>query len=100
MPRLQLLLVLLSVWLFAIFAPPVISVFSEDGNPLITINLNEEEPQEQAKKDLDEKVVLERNFANYILLAKFWNSSKYFPSLLKNSDNTSEIVLPPPEKYI
>ena len=58
MPRPALILVLLSVWLFAIFAPPLISIFCDDRNPIVSINLNEEEQQEQGKKSTDELAVM------------------------------------------
>ena len=92
-------LILISVWLFAIFAPPIISVLGEDGTSIITLNLNEEEQQEQGKKTLDEKQVVVRTSTSLLVLSRLQNTHLYDFYLLGNSDHSSEIVLPPPEQY-
>ena len=51
---------LISIWLFAVFAPPIISLANNEDGIFISVNLNEEEQQEQAKKDdSEEKTLLE-----------------------------------------
>ena len=100
MPRPALILVLLSVWLFAIFAPPLISIFCDDRNPIVSINLNEEEQQEQGKKSTDEKLVVVRNSSSFSVLSQLQNSILHSFYLLGNSVHASEIDHPPPELFI
>lgn len=101
MPRPRIHFILLSVWLFAIFAPPIISLACEKGDSFIALNLNEEEKHEQGKKDIDEQLIVEQSTTtDFSLHARLWNSASFTHSLLGNSDYLTEIILPPPEKLI
>ena len=63
------LALLISIWLFAVFAPSVISLVNNEDNIFISLNLNEEEQQEQVKKDdSEEKILLENWLAQIHLL--------------------------------
>ena len=100
MSKRHLLFVLLSVWIFAIVAPPIISLLCEDGKSIITVNLNEEEQQEQGKKSIDEKLVVKGNSSDFSFLYRLQYSTLYDFYLLGKSDYASEIFLPPPEHHI
>ncbi|WP_273273200.1 hypothetical protein [Maribacter polysiphoniae] len=97
MIRLNILIVLLSVWIFAILAPPIITLLNDEGNAVISINITEEEQQEQGKKNLGEKLILENNSPSAYLLAHLQNLGFHDFYLLGHYDRNSEIVLPPPE---
>jgi hypothetical protein len=87
---------LTSIWLTGILAPPILQLF-DVNRPILVVNLNEEEPQEQAKKDLSEELILTRltGQQSMIFLRSFtknnWDHSLNYVSF------TSEIPLPPPE---
>ncbi|SDL64402.1 hypothetical protein [Kriegella aquimaris] len=99
MIRSTIIITLLSIWLFAIFAPPIISLLNSDGSTIITVNLNEEEQPEQGKKNIAEKKIVYDN-TNYSFLAQLKNSTSSDFYLLANFDHTLEIILPPPESLI
>ena len=100
MPRLKIHFILLFVWLSAIFAPPVVSLLSAGSKSLVTINLNEEKEQEQGKKDIDEKLIVEKKGADFSLLSLLQGSLSHDFYILDNSEHFSEIILPPPEPLI
>ncbi|SIS39559.1 hypothetical protein SAMN05421766_101461 [Zobellia uliginosa] len=87
---------LLSLWLFAIVAPSVITLLDVD-NPIMVTNLNEEEQQEMGKKSpLEEKIVNE-NYFDFSLIAQSEQSVMGHYHLMGYIDFTIEILLPPPE---
>lgn len=96
MTRSRMLFTLLSLWLFAIAAPSVITLLDVD-KPVVIITLNEEEHQEQGKKSVDEKKVARNDLSNFSLLSQWQDSVSYDAYLLGFSDFKSEIILPPPE---
>ncbi len=90
---------LLAVWLFAIIAPPVISLVNSEERVYISFNQNEEE-QEQGKKDTsEEKIVQETlDYSDFIALR---NSSNYNTEPLnKVPPHFLEIPSPPPEQKV
>ncbi|WP_299158790.1 hypothetical protein [uncultured Eudoraea sp.] len=94
------LALLISIWLFAVFAPSVISLVNNEDNIFISLNLNEEEQQEQVKKDdSEEKILLENWLAQIHLLQ---NERILFSHTLQInfSSHAIEIPLPPPEFLI
>lgn len=94
-------ILLILVWLFTIFVPSINSLLNDDENIFTTITLNEEEQQEEeGKNNIDEKLVVEQNPSSFSLLSQLKNSLLYDFYLLGDSDNTSKIVLPPPEFFI
>lgn len=100
MSRSQIHYVLLFLWLFAIFATPIISFLGEENNSIVTINLNEEEQQEQAKKNIDEKLIVEKKGSDFSLQSHLQGCLSYDFYIFGNSEHISEIVLPPPEQFI
>lgn len=91
-----MLFMLLGLWLFAIAAPSVITLIDVD-KPVVVSNLNEEEQQEQGKKSLDEKKVVDNGLSNFSLLLFWQDAVSCNAYLLGTSDFRCEIVLPPPE---
>ncbi len=93
MTRSRMLFTLLSLWLFAIAAPSVITLIDVD-KPVVVSNLNEEEHHEQGKKSVDEIKVVRNNLSDLSLWQDSVSSDGY---LFGTSDFRSEIILPPPE---
>jgi len=100
MPRLRTHHILLFLWLFAIFAPSTISLLSDENKSIVTINLNEEEQQEQGKNNVDEKLIVEHSNSDFSLLSRLQASLFYDFHKFGNSEHASEIILPPPERFI
>jgi len=96
MTRSRMLFTLLSLWLFAIAAPSIITLVDVD-NPVVVTNLNEEEQQEQGKKNIGEKELINDGSANLALRSKKGNRSNFAFYLGKSLETNLEIVLPPPE---
>jgi hypothetical protein len=98
MKRSNFLFTLLFTWLFAIFAPSVISLINNDGSTVININLNEEEQQEQGKKNQGEEKIVKDNSTDFTLLAlvKTVEMGNFY--FMPHTDHTAEILLPPPER--
>ncbi|MDE3743167.1 hypothetical protein [Maribacter polysaccharolyticus] len=97
MDRSYLLFALLVVWVMAILAPPIITLMNDDGNTVISMNLNEEEQQELGKKNVGDKPILDNDTSGAYLLALFHPLKAYDSYLLGKYDLQSEIVLPPPK---
>lgn len=96
MYRAKIIHALLAIWLFAVIAPPLITLVNEDERVYISINQNEEE-QEQGKKDNTEEKIVQESLEYASLL--FFRTSRNF-----NSENTDKVIscfleipLPPPE---
>lgn len=53
MERKTIVTTLLCIWLFAIFAPPVVNLLDRDQQTIVVLNLNEEENKE-GKKDWEQ----------------------------------------------
>lgn len=91
---------LIFIWLFAVFVPSVISLVNNEDNIFISVNLNEEEQQEQGKKDnSEEKTVLEYWIAQIHLSPQ---ERTFLSDQLEItiSSHAIEIPLPPPEFLI
>lgn len=91
-----IIVILTSVWLTGILAPPILQLL-DVTKPIITITLNEEEPQEQAKKDLSEEIILSNlpgHQSVYFLSSLSQTNWEHNLSYLSYS---TEIQLPPPE---
>jgi hypothetical protein len=98
MKRSNILFTLLFVWIFAIFAPSVITLYNNDGNTILTSNLNEEEQQEQGEKNQGEKKIVKENSSDFSLLAAIKKSELGNFYFMAHTDHTVEILLPPPER--
>lgn len=91
--------ILTSVWITGILAPPIIQLI-EGTEPLLSININEEEPQEQGKKDLDEEIILS-NLTGYQMVSTFKNPTQSnWEHRLFYLPHITEIQLPPPERSL
>jgi len=88
---------LISIWLFAVFAPSIVSLVNTEDGIFISVNLNEEKNQEEGKKDdSEEKTLLE-----------YWLTQMHISPLERTflsdqleiiiSSHAIEIPLPPPE---
>jgi len=97
MTRSHILFVLLSLWIFAIVAPPIITLLNKDLKSVVSINLNEEEPHEQGKKSVDQQLIITQNNSNHSLFSNFRNPVLDAIDHFKRSNLALEIILPPPE---
>ncbi len=97
MERKPIVCFFLGVWLFAIIAPPAISLVLADEQIEISINVNEEEKQEEGKKDSqEEKIVPEPSL--YFGLSSMELKKAFTPRhKLRIPLLHREIHLPPPE---
>ncbi len=89
-------MVLLSLWLFAIVAPSVITLIDVD-NPVLVTNLNEEEHQESGKKSQLEEKILNNGRFDFSLIAQSKKSMLGHYHSSGPIEHTIEILLPPPE---
>ncbi len=88
--------ILTSVWLTGILAPPMLQLL-DISKPFISINFNEEEPQEQAKKDLSEEIILSNLPGHQSAFFLSSLSQTNWEHSLQYLSYTTEIRLPPPE---
>ncbi len=91
-----IIIVLSTIWILGVLTPPIVHLITDDAS-FISMNLNEEEPQEQQKKDIDEEKIL--TFPNHGF--PLWGNKNNM--VLSDSasfiilSHTTEIPLPPPE---
>ncbi len=97
MTRSHILFVLLSLWIFAIVAPPIIVFLGKELKSVVSINANEEEPQEQGKKNADQHLIINQYSSQYALLAQIQQPVLVAFDYNKKSNLALEIVLPPPK---
>ena len=89
---------LLSLWIFSILAPSIITIYHGGDETLMILCHNEEEQQESGKKDnVEEKIVSEEKEQKFII--------NLFDEMVPGDTNTEhssnyivEIHLPPPEQ--
>ena len=89
---------LLSLWIFSILAPSIITIYHGGDETLMILCHNEEEQQESGKKDsVEEKIVSEEKEQKLII--------NLFDEMVPDDKNTEhssnyivEIHLPPPEQ--
>ncbi len=92
--------VLLFIWLFAVFAPPVISLTDAEDRIFISLNQNEEEQQEQGKKDTSEEKIVQESRGSWAFSA-LKNTRSYIQGpVSKMTQLYLEIPLPPPEQKV
>ncbi|APQ17179.1 hypothetical protein [Maribacter hydrothermalis] len=89
---------LLILWLFALSAPSVITIFNINDTIVLT-NLNEEEQQESVKKSIGEEKFVKENYLNFSLIASYKNLIQSSFQVVDNSILSLDVVSPPP-KYI
>ena len=88
---------LISIWLFTIVAPSVISLVNDGESIIISMNLNEEEQQETSKKDDNEEKIILENWLAQIQLSLQEKSPYLEIEKIYPSSHSIEIPLPPPE---
>lgn len=88
---------LITIWLFTIVAPSVISLVNDGESIIISLNLNEEEQQETSKKDDNEEKILLENWLAQTELSQQEKSLFLEIEKIIFSANSIEIPLPPPE---
>ena len=90
---------LLLLWICALTVPSFLTVLNRDDNPELVINLNEEEPQEEAKNDVEEKQLIEHP-SHLLLLPHLKKVTASDYCIISSSNLMNEIVLPPPETLV
>lgn len=100
MTKSSILVSLIFIWLFTVFAPSVISLVNTDHSVYVSLNLNDEEQQEQAKyDDSEEKIIHEYSIAQI----RFSQQKRTLFSDKRQLiffSHPIEISLPPPEVLI
>jgi hypothetical protein len=91
---------LISIWLFAVFAPSIISLVNNEDNIFISITLNEEQQQEQGKKDDSEEKTLLEYWIEQIHISPKERTFLSDQLEIFISTHAIEIPLPPPEFLI
>ncbi len=91
---------LISLWLFAVLAPPVIALMDSSSKTLVMGSLNEEEHQEQGKKEIDEKDILLHKAFSFLSSLPGEKAITCNFCVVGYPDHTKEIYLPPPEHII
>jgi hypothetical protein len=100
MTKSPILVSLIFIWLFTVFAPSVISLVNNEDSAYVSLNPNEEEQQEQAKfDDKEEKIFLEESIAQ-IRFSQQKRTSFSDKRQLIFFSHSVEISLPPPEALI
>jgi hypothetical protein len=91
-----IILLLSAIWLNSVFATPLLKVMSDDI-PYLSVNMNEEEPQEQDKLDIGEDYIFSQ--PNHLILLQFQNRNTrlFSENPSKVFSFTTKIQLPPPE---
>jgi hypothetical protein len=88
---------MVSIWLFAIFAPSVITLMERDGQTVVMTNLTEEENHDQGKKDIGEKKLLSMKYGLPTFSKLLENRRSNNLQKIHISNYSLEIPLPPPE---
>ena len=87
---------LLILWLFALAAPSVITIFNIDDTIVMT-NLNEEEQQESVKKSISEEKFVKENLLDFSLIAIYKNSIQSNFQIVDKSIISLDVLSPPPK---
>jgi len=91
--------ILTSVWITGILALPIIQLM-EGNEPLISININEEEPLEQGKKDPSEEIIISNLTGHQIVSAIKISPQTNWRYRINYLSHVTEIQLPPPERSL
>lgn len=90
------LIVLSSIWILGVLTPPIVNLVTDDAS-FISMNLNEEEPQEEEKKDIDEEKILTIRHQGYSIWSTKNSAVLFDTASFGVLTHTTEIPLPPPE---
>ena len=93
------LLILSFVWLSGVFAPPLMTLMSDDTNR-ISLTMNEEESQEEGKEDIGEEVILSPINQYLISYTQNKNTGLFVDGVFPAISFSSTIPLPPPERSL
>ena len=98
--RLLILTGFLTLWIFSLMAPAIITIVHKGEETVMIFWHNEEEQQESGKKDkLEEKIIPENSFK--LVTAYFAKNTMPINKITPlNSSHIQEIHLPPPERNI
>jgi hypothetical protein len=91
-------MILSSVLIFSILAPPIINLLSETES-FVYIEKTDEEKTEKIEKDIEEKIIQFSN-SNLKLSNSLNKNNSVFYYIENISNHYSKIVLPPPEHII
>lgn len=98
--RLAILTGFLSLWMFSIIAPVVVTLVSEGEDTVLIFCHNEKEQKESGEKDkFEEKIIPESNF-RLAMAYSVENRSPIDNISPYSSCHIKEIPLPPPEHLI
>ena len=91
---------LLSLWICALTVPSLVTVINSSDDPVLVINLNEEEQQELGKKDISEEKIISHGY--YSGLVAWYQKKNLFTGyhFFGISNHYQDISLPPPEYSI
>ncbi len=97
MPKPKITFLLLFAWIFALCVPPLATVLqSDESGTLISVNLNEEEQNEQGKKQIDsEHIAIALHKHLWLLQSQGSDGHEFY--LAGHANHNAEVVLPPPE---
>lgn len=95
MTKSRILILLIGLWLFAIAAPSVVTLINPE-KPVVVMNLNEEEQNEQGKKSIDEIKVV-HGLGGFSLISELDHTANFQFYLAKGLTTSLEVILPPPE---
>ncbi|WP_373073908.1 hypothetical protein [Zeaxanthinibacter enoshimensis] len=84
------------VWIAGLMAPSLLSYCGEN-NALISVNINEEEPQKQEKKDNQKEKLVKDITTNLDQIVELDSSTSPVTPLYFTLDFYNKIPLPPPE---
>lgn len=90
------LVIISSVWILGTLTPPMISLFSDDSS-FVCMNMNEEEPQEEQKKEIGEEKILTDVYSDSSLNGNIKNHILFIDISKDVVSHSTEILLPPPE---
>ena len=90
------LVIISSVWILGTLTPPILSLFSDDSS-FICMNMTEEEPQEEEKKELGEEKILTNLYQDSSLNGNIQSQNLFIDISKVVVSHSTEILLPPPE---
>jgi hypothetical protein len=91
---------LLTLWILAISAPSLISIYEEGDTAIFVMNLGEEEQEEQGGKDIGEEKIIPSFPYKILQVFPDENNSSLDNYILGRSNFSLDISLPPPEQIV
>ena len=100
MTKSSILVSLIFIWLFTVFAPSVISLVNNEDSAYVSLNVKEEEQQEQAKFDSSEEKIFHEESTTQIGFSQQKRTLFLDKRRLIFLSHSVEISLPPPKVLI